>query len=297
MIWALSDPHLSFSCNKSMTVFGEAWENYTERIADACRRLVAPNDILLMPGDISWAMNLQQAKEDLAFLHTLPGLKVISRGNHDYWWASLKKMREFSMEHGFNSLLFMRNQAFRFSLDENASLYNFYKPYGKEAAIYEQNYSLDIISGLSLPSKNRYLQSSQEALSLVYAGTRSWLNPSDLQFKEQTDRAIYEREIIRLNIALSSAKELYRKGDIFIVGLHYPPITKRIQENAFLQAVIASEADICIYGHLHAHSSKLAFEGLYRNCNFYNVACDNLDMTPLLLDVLSIKNTKSYFAD
>ena len=76
-----------------MDVFGSAWDDHAARIADSWRNIVAEEDVVLIPGDISWAMHLDEAKADIDFISALPGKKIIMRGNHDYWWASLSKVR------------------------------------------------------------------------------------------------------------------------------------------------------------------------------------------------------------
>lgn len=113
-LWAIADPHLSFSTNKPMDVFGERWKNHEERLARAWRSVVSSDDVVVLPGDISWAINLNEAEADLRFLHELPGQKIIGRGNHDYWWTSLKKMNTFADAKGLDSLTFMRHDAYRF---------------------------------------------------------------------------------------------------------------------------------------------------------------------------------------
>lgn len=92
-LFAISDVHLSFGVeNKAMDVFGRSWENHTARLEAGWRKVVGPGDVVLLPGDISWAMSLKDAKEDLWFLHRLPGIKVLLRGNHDYWWSGYSKV-------------------------------------------------------------------------------------------------------------------------------------------------------------------------------------------------------------
>jgi hypothetical protein len=76
-----------------MDVFGPAWEDHARRLAAAWSSAVSPDDTVLIPGDVSWAMKLEDAAADLALLGSLPGRKVILRGNHDYWWGSLSKVR------------------------------------------------------------------------------------------------------------------------------------------------------------------------------------------------------------
>lgn len=92
-IFALGDPHLSFSVDKPMNIFGSHWDNHPVKIQEEWRKTVAPDDWVLLPGDISWAMRLDEAKPDLDFLGQLPGEKVIIRGNHDYWWSTISKVR------------------------------------------------------------------------------------------------------------------------------------------------------------------------------------------------------------
>jgi predicted phosphohydrolase len=91
-IWALADTHLSFAKPKPMDIFGEHWRDHPTRIEAACRAVVEPNDLLLMPGDLSWAMKRADAEPDLAWLAALPGVKVLCKGNHDYWWDSDKSL-------------------------------------------------------------------------------------------------------------------------------------------------------------------------------------------------------------
>lgn len=93
-VYAISDLHLSIHNPKPMDIFGGAWENYVEEIVASWRANVAPDDIVLIAGDISWAMSLEAAVPDLRFIAQLPGYKVILRGNHDYWWKSISAVRK-----------------------------------------------------------------------------------------------------------------------------------------------------------------------------------------------------------
>ncbi len=92
-IWALGDTHLSFAQPKPMEIFGLQWENHPARIRAQCEKLIQPEDLLLIPGDLSWAMKRAEAEPDLAFLASLPGIKVVCKGNHDYWWDSDRPLR------------------------------------------------------------------------------------------------------------------------------------------------------------------------------------------------------------
>ncbi len=93
-IFAISDLHLSNSCDKPMDIFGGAWENYTDKIKENWKSKVTENDVVLIAGDISWAMKLEEAVSDLKWLDELPAKKIIIKGNHEYWWNSISAVRE-----------------------------------------------------------------------------------------------------------------------------------------------------------------------------------------------------------
>lgn len=92
-LYAIGDLHLSEAVDKPMDIFGPQWDHHADRIADAWRRTVSEEDIVLLPGDISWAMTLDEAQSDLNWIARLPGTKVMIRGNHDYWWSGITKVR------------------------------------------------------------------------------------------------------------------------------------------------------------------------------------------------------------
>ena len=113
-LYALGDTHLSFGVpNKPMDIFG-GWENYQALIEQNWRERIQPEDTIVLTGDISWGMTLEQAKADFAFLQALPGTKIILKGNHDYWWNSMKKMTEFFAANGFDSLRILHNNCYAY---------------------------------------------------------------------------------------------------------------------------------------------------------------------------------------
>lgn len=113
-LYALGDTHLSFGVpNKPMDIFG-GWENYQALIEQNWRERIQPEDTIVLTGDISWGMTLEQAKADFGFLQALPGTKIILKGNHDYWWNSMKKMTEFFAANGFDSLRILHNNCYAY---------------------------------------------------------------------------------------------------------------------------------------------------------------------------------------
>jgi len=107
-VFTIADLHLSLGASKPMDIF-TGWENYEKRIEKNWRETVSEEDTIIIPGDISWAMSLEQGRPDFAFLHSLPGQKVLMKGNHDYWWNTRSKIEGFFKENGFDSLHILHN--------------------------------------------------------------------------------------------------------------------------------------------------------------------------------------------
>ncbi len=112
-LFVMGDLHLSLSSDKSMDIFG-GWENYVERIKENWNREVSPEDTVVVPGDISWAMSLKEAVADFRYIHELPGRKIILKGNHDYWWTTAAKMNNFLAENGFDSIFILHNNHYAY---------------------------------------------------------------------------------------------------------------------------------------------------------------------------------------
>ena len=108
-IFRIYDLHLDSKKEKPMDVFGKNWEDHDLRIFEDWHQKVGQDDLVLMPGDISWALSMKGAETDLRIIDRLPGKKVISKGNHDYWWTSLKKMKSFE----FETIFFLHNNCFQ----------------------------------------------------------------------------------------------------------------------------------------------------------------------------------------
>ena len=108
MIYSIADLHLSFGTNKPMDVFS-GWTNYTERIRANWQRLVEPDDTVVIAGDISWAMKLNEINKDFEYIQSLNGKKIILKGNHDYWWTTKSKMDKYIADSGFDSISILHN--------------------------------------------------------------------------------------------------------------------------------------------------------------------------------------------
>ncbi|MDE6260805.1 MAG: metallophosphoesterase [Oscillospiraceae bacterium] len=108
-LYAIGDTHLSLGADKPMDVFGGGWEGYVDKLREGFAP-VDDNDTVVLCGDLSWGMGLEEARDDFAFLdHELPGEKWLLKGNHDYWWNTAAKMNAFFQANGFNRLHILHN--------------------------------------------------------------------------------------------------------------------------------------------------------------------------------------------
>lgn len=111
-IFVIGDLHLSFNNNKPMDIFGENWKNHEQKIKKDWLEKVKAEDTVILLGDFSWAMYIEETKEDFTYLKNLPGKKLLVKGNHDYWWTTLKSMKNFLENNNFSDIDFIYNKAF-----------------------------------------------------------------------------------------------------------------------------------------------------------------------------------------
>lgn len=111
-LFSISDLHLPLGVNKPMDVFGSAWDNYVERLRINWHDIVGEKDWVVLPGDFCWAMHLAEARKDFEFLSGLPGVKILLKGNHDYWWDTVSKLRRFIGENAYRDIWFLQNNSY-----------------------------------------------------------------------------------------------------------------------------------------------------------------------------------------
>ena len=111
-IYVIGDLHLSFNEDKPMDIFGDNWSGHEEKIKKDWIEKVTDNDVVILPGDFSWSMKLEDTEKDFEFVNELPGKKLLLKGNHDYWWNTVTKMRKFLQEKEFENIDFIYNTGF-----------------------------------------------------------------------------------------------------------------------------------------------------------------------------------------
>ena len=114
-LYTIGDLHLSHQVEKPMNIFGEHWDNHAEKIRENWTAVVGHDDLVIMPGDFSWATYLAQTEEDFKFLNNLPGKKIMLKGNHDYWWETVTKMKNYIDSIGVINIEFLHNNSYTFN--------------------------------------------------------------------------------------------------------------------------------------------------------------------------------------
>lgn len=226
-IYVMGDLHLSTNqkTNKSMEVFGKRWQNYMERIQKNWEAVVTPADTVVIPGDLSWAMNLEEALDDLLFLEALPGQKLIGKGNHDFWWATNRKMQIFFEEHNIRSLRILYNNAYR------------------------------VEDSILCGTRGWFLEERQQ----VAVGTVDYakiINREVIRLRLSLDEAL------RLRAAEEAATGKCLPIAVF---LHFPPVWLDFICREFVDILHEYEIKECYFGHIHGmynHPRSFDFEGI-----------------------------------
>ena len=224
-IFAIGDLHLS-NRTKPMDIFGDEWLNHDRKMAANWDRVVKPEDTVLIAGDTSWALRLPEAAPDFEWIAARPGRKIMTKGNHCYFWGTRRKMMEAVGTHGIQPL----------------------------------NAECTMVGGIAV------------------AATRGWVTPEDPRFDPEKDGAVYQRELQRLERALSEAPE---DAERIIAMLHFPPYANQGEETGFIKLLREHGVDQVVYGHLHGRYLQNALTGIHWNMEFHCVSADYIDFTPI----------------
>ncbi len=235
-LFAIGDLHLPGGDEKPMEVFGDHWEDHFARISQDWRSRVTDADVVLIPGDTSWAMQLQNAIPDLNAIGELPGQKLLIKGNHDYWWGGIGQVRR------------------------------------------------------ALPQGMQAIQHDAVDLGCaVVCGCRGWAYPTAETPLLPEDERIFNREMIRLELALEAAVKK-AEGRPIVVMLHYPPLYQQDRETPFTGLLEKYPVHTVVYGHLHGAGVRAGFTGAWHGIRYLLASCDSLGFTlaEVPLDVANV---------
>ena len=250
-IFAISDLHLSTSVEKPMDIFGDGWQNHFEKISDDWRKKVGEDDLVLLGGDMSWGLTVSEAKPDYDLVAALPGEKYVVKGNHDYYWNSLSKMRK-----EFPSFRFVQNNAYRIECTNPHDAKQFAEQESKKKHLFPD-----------MPQK--------QEKAVIIAGTRGWNIPSKDSTEE--DIKVFNRELVRLDLSLSSAQAMRKDGDVLIAMLHYPPFDANYQSTPVTDILEKYKVDYVLYGHLHGKNVRVTPHIKKSGIEYILTSCDLVD--------------------
>lgn len=245
-IWAIGDLHLSFGVtNKSMEVFGPQWKNHAEQIAAHWKSIIHPEDLVLLPGDISWAMRLEEALVDLRWIDALPGTKVMIKGNHDYWWGSLKKLTEALPP----SIHAIQNNAF------------FWK-------------------GIAIGGARLWDTPEYSFGSFIKIEENPRANPRETEelVQEELSQKLFDRELERLKLSLS---QLDPRAHTRLAMTHYPPISADLQPSRAAQILEQHQIQTCVFGHLHNIKTDQTLFGERSGIRYLLTSADYIHFQPI----------------
>lgn len=243
-IWAIADLHLSFNTpDKKMDIFGPQWKDHAAKIKKNWLEKIQEEDLVLLAGDLSWAMKIDQALEDIKWVSHLPGIKVLIKGNHDYWWPSVGKVRSVLPK-------------------------NMY-------AI--QNDTLDF-DGISIGGA-RLWDSKEYHFNDFIAFSENPRENKEKIIQEELQEKIFERELLRLDASLS---KINPKADLKIAMVHYPPIGPDMKPSRASEILEKHKIDLCVFGHLHQVKKPIHFTEK-NGVKYFLTSCDYLDFKPLLI--------------
>lgn len=246
-IWALGDPHLAFgNPEKNMEVFGPTWKDYPQRIQSNWEKLVGPDDLVLLPGDISWAMKLEDAIVDLEWIDALPGQKLMIKGNHDYWWPSNAKLQKALPP----TISFINNTAFEW----NGVTFG----------------------GVRLWDSREYR--FDKYIEFVENPFEKKKSPEEVARAREEGERIFVRDLERLRLSL---QQMNPKAEKRVALIHYPPIGAELRPSRASIILEDFGIDVCVFGHLHnVREGSLPF-GEARGVRYLFTSADYLGFTPI----------------
>jgi hypothetical protein len=228
-----------------MDFFGPAWADHSAQIEQHWRALIDPEDLVLIAGDISWALKVEDAAPDLQWIHSLPGTKVLLKGNHDFWWGSLSKIAPILPP----SLHLIQNNAFHWK-------------------------------GVAIGGARLWDTSEYSFGSFVEYRENPRQKKKDVEEEVQEDLSekIFERELQRLEMSLS---QLDPEAKVRIAMTHYAPVGNDLKPSKASAILEKHRINTCVFGHLHNLKAGLSLFGEARGIKYILTACDYLKFKPV----------------
>ncbi len=243
-VYAIGDVHLPGGPRaKGMERFDPVWTDHPRVIAERWNDAARDDDVLLIVGDLSWAMTIEEARDDLAWIDGLRGTKVVVKGNHDFWWKSIGKVRAAFGE-----------------------------------SVHALQYDHVVLGPVAfVGTRGWQCPGSIGSADLMHDGKAA---AGTTTYTEQ-DRKLYEREVGRLKMAFERLEKSGASWERLVCLLHYPPMNPEHEPSGFTELIDRFGVDVCVHGHLHgAASIATAFEGRRGRTEYHCVSADAVRMAP-----------------
>lgn len=238
-IYVIGDLHLSFSEDKPMDIFGDNWKCHEEKIKKDWIEKVTDNATVILPGDFSWSMKLEDTEKDFEYINSLPGKKLLIKGNHDYWWNTVTKMRKFLKEKEFHNIDFIYNQGYVLG-----------------------NYIIAGTRGWNALEDGQDEKVLNRELARLETSIKDGLQKAEgdvnLENRECNDKG--KELIVFMHYPPISNSKIFNK-----------------EEAQFVEIMKKYNVKKCFYAHLHGASIKEAFEGIHEGIEFKLVSADRLN--------------------
>lgn len=249
-VFAIGDLHLSSSGKKPMDIFGPQWRNHGERIAENWKGRVGAGDLVLVPGDLSWAMRIEEAKADIEWLDALPGSKILIKGNHDYWWPSISRLR-----------LLLKGSSIKVLQYDSVRI----------GPLVIGGVRLWNIPGVDIPGTT--------LLEKKPVAADEGMRPQSEQEGKKQDEKIFIRELGRLRLSLDSMDQ---DPEIRIVMTHFPPTSENGLDTPVTRLLEHYNINLCVFGHLHDLKLPIGktIDFVKNGIRYILVSCDAVGFAP-----------------
>lgn len=250
-IHIISDLHLSLfpGADKPMDIFGPRWFSHAQRLEQCWRDSVAEEDTVIVPGDISWALKLEDAKYDLDFLAGLPGKKVLLKGNHDLWWTGITKLNRM-----YENITFLQNDCYE-----------------------AEGFYICGSRGWLTPDSDEFTEADEKIYRRELLRLESSLKAATKAYR---DSGHAEEDINHVEADGNRDEE---DGPCPLIGImHYPPVADARRFSGFQQLFEDYSVKDVYYGHIHGEDGfRTCIQGMHHGINYHLVSLDYLNCQPL----------------
>jgi len=272
-IFAIGDLHLGHAVDKPMDVFGARWKDHASRIAGNWEKAVGPDDLVLVPGDLSWAMRMEEAEEDLKWLERLPGRKIIIKGNHDYWWPSISRLRRRLEGTSVHALQYDSIAVGPVAVG-GTRLWTF-----PDLSCYRDPLAETPYGGP--PDETRCRGAPAEMPAESSGSSRPGAGAVVPEAARDQDEKIFARELGRLESSLRSMDPACR---VRIAMTHFPPTGETGSETPVTKLLESCQIRLCAFGHLHSLDlPRGTWDFNLRGVRYVLASCDAINFRPCFL--------------